>query len=104
MESLTKENRLFLEASFCDASKRFRSYEDGGQMKNRSFGTGEWLHECWLEEQKANVNVSRVKEWQNVGLYEGFILGAVSGLCLRRPPFSMPENVTNGEMFKVIGK
>jgi len=73
-------------------------------MKVISFGTGEWLHECWLEEQKASVNVSRVTEWQNVGLYEGFVTGVVSGLRLNQPPFSMPENVTNGEVFKVVGK
>jgi len=73
-------------------------------MKERNFGTGEWLHECWLEEQKANVNVSRVTQWQNVGLYEGFITGVVSGLRLHQSPFSMPENVTNGEIFKAVGK
>ena len=73
-------------------------------MTENNLGTGEWLHECWIEEQKATVNVARVTEWQNVGLYEGFVLGVVSGLRFRQSPFSIPESVTNGEIFKAVGK
>ena len=68
-------------------------------------GTGRWLHTCWLEEQKANAHVSRVTEWQNVGLYEGFVMGvAFLGTHHCQHLFSVPENVTNGEIFKVVGK
>ena len=68
-------------------------------------GTGRWLHTCWLEEQKANVHVSRVTQWQNVGLYEGFVMGVVLlGIHYCESLFSIPEGVTNGEIFKIVGK
>jgi hypothetical protein len=69
------------------------------------FGTGHWLHECWLEEQRVNAHVSRVKEWQNVGLYEGFVMAVVLvGIHHRDPIFSIPDSVTNGQIFAVVGK
>lgn len=68
-------------------------------------GTGRWLHACWLEEQKANAHVSRVTAWQNVGLFEGFVMGVVFlGVHRCDYLFSIPENVTNGQIFKVVGK
>ena len=73
-------------------------------MRN-DFGTGQWLHTCWLEEQKAMAHVSRVTEWQNVGLYEGFVMGIVLvGIHHREPLFSIPDSVTNGEIFAIVGK
>jgi hypothetical protein len=68
-------------------------------------GSGRWLHACWLEEQKANVHVSRVTEWQNVGLYEGFVMGVVFvGIHHCEYLFSIPDSVTNGQIFAVVGK
>ena len=68
-------------------------------------GTGRWLHTCWLEEQKANAHVSWVTQWQNVGLYEGFVMGAVLlGMHHCERLFSIPDGVTNGEIFKIVGK
>jgi len=68
------------------------------------FGSGQWLHACWIEQQKANAHVSLVKDWQNVGLYEGFVMGVISGLRMRGAFLSIPDGVTNGEIFKVVGK
>jgi hypothetical protein len=68
-------------------------------------GTGQWLHACWLEEQKANAHVSRVTEWQNVGLYEGFVMGVVLvGIHYCEYLFSIPDSVTNGQIFAAVGK
>lgn len=68
-------------------------------------GTGQWLHDCWLEERRANAHVSRVTAWQDVGLYEGFVMGVVfAGIHYREYLFSIPNSVTNGEIFKVVGK
>ncbi len=68
-------------------------------------GTAEWLHACWLEEQKADVHVSLVTEWQNVGLYEGFVMAVVQvGIHHRDSAFSIPVSVTNAQIFKLVGK
>ena len=67
-------------------------------------GTGRWLHACWLEEQKANAHVSHVKEWQNVGLFEGFVMGVTFFGIHHCEFFSIPDSVTNGQIFAVVGE
>lgn len=83
-----------------------------------NIGTGQWLHDLWTDEQKAEIGIIT---WEgvdripgkielvrdadiaaNANMYRGFVLGA--GMVMEGQGWLSLEHVSFGQIVKVVGK
>ncbi len=75
-------------------------------QSENTLGTGQWLHDCWIEYQKSIVNDPGTN-WRHEGQYDGFVLG-VWQLLIAADRGSLgveiPASATWGQVNAVVGK
>lgn len=73
----------------------------GWAQTNSTFGTGQWLHDCWVEYQHPGDRDSTFL----AGFYEGFVLGVCytgSGPVLQL--WDTPRTATIDQVCRIVGK